>query len=276
MGFLKNTWLTAAWWGLSYAWLEAMRYTTESSGYTEIAWNIASEVWNILQQWAAYIGDTAPIALEQFIQNFWADEVLFGWIGVGVAGVWWYLTSNLLWKIVWAESKSDDTIASLWWAAFAWLSVLWLAPAGLVVWAWAWTYVIGRKLGEKILWEKYAKLVWWMSALASSSATLWIASTVLPWLLVAWWAGLVWKKWVTPFHNWKTERNDKKKEKIKERNQKIAARRRERIEARENAKNARSEKRRAERELQQDSQSSTIENRRGPRSRPKTFKWYFT
>jgi hypothetical protein len=218
MSRLENTWLVAGWAGLWYLWLKAAaeKGVDFAQNVTWVVDNVASETLNVLEWTFSEIWNLAPVS-----QNF-INEL--GWIlahsslvDLGIAtwvGLWawwlWKKGSQALWKITGIESDHDNNISKIWiWAAWA-LWVLWASASAITIGSGTAGYVLGRKLWEKVLGEKYAKITWavwavwwvWIALGASSWAVLWLSATAL-------WAGFIWK-WLWVIDNWNQQKEKRK------------------------------------------------------------------
>lgn len=220
MSTLKKTWLIAGGSGLWYLWLKAA--AENGVGFAEnitgVVDSVASETVNILQGTFSEIGSMAPVA-QNFIDEMSSmlastslmDAGIAAW--VGVAGWWlWKKWSQALGKVIWVESDHDNNVSKVWMGLASGIWVLWASASAITIGSGTAGYVLWRKLWEKILGEKYAKitgLVWaagWvgLALWASSWTILWLGATVAG-------IGLVWKGlWVGD--NWSKQNTRRKNE----------------------------------------------------------------
>jgi len=215
MGRLKNTWLGVWWAWLWYLWLDALweSWFWPAQVATDIIDSVAGEAINILQNAWVEIASLAPIS-EKFISELsWVldyTNIIEYWVAWGTGLLTWWVGKKISqWtgKVLGVESEKDDNIVGIWaWSAGA-LWFLWASTTALTVWAWSAWYVLGRKLWERILWEKYAKITWvvwalwatWLAWGAAPSIALWSAA-------VLGWGALIWKAW----EEWRVRRQQKR------------------------------------------------------------------
>jgi len=202
MSFFKTSWKVAGWWALAYVWLDALWESGSqvAEAITDNVDAIASETLNILSGiWLPEIGSLAPISQKFIAELSWvlSDTSLLD------AGMSWWLWliawlagkagSHISGKVIWVESETDNKVASvgIWSATALWL--LWAWATAVTIWAGTTGYVLGRKLGERILWEKYANITWTIWSLSATWLAWWASSGAILWATaVAGWAMLMW------------------------------------------------------------------------------------
>lgn len=208
----------ALWGGIWYLWTNALA----ESGYEapQIIVNtidsIAEWALDILGSNFSQIGDLAPVSgvfieeLSTLLANInFLDAGIAAWVGYW-AGWLGGKGSKILGSITKTPSEHDDKVAKIWIGSAGALGILWASASAITIGAWTAGYVIGRKLGEKILWEKYAKLlgvlwsVWWVGL------AWWLGTGTVLWAwAVAVGGGLIWSAWEKQRAERRTERKEK-------------------------------------------------------------------
>jgi len=220
MSGFKKTWLIAWGSGLSYLWLKAAAdsWVGFAQDITNVIESVASETINVLESSFSEIGNLAPVS-QHFIDELSGVLMNTSLVDLGIAtgiGIWawwvWKKGSQLLWKITWVESEHDNNVSKLWIGAAWALWVLGASASAITIWSGTAWYVIGRKLGEKILGEKYAKITGIIGAVWGAGIAFWASSWTVLWLsAAALWAGFVWK-WLWVSENWKKQNTRRKNE----------------------------------------------------------------
>lgn len=154
------------------AWIESAERTSNVIQY------VAGKAVEVIQDIHIQIWDMAPLSdfgLEQmfqaFIKEWQSPEPLRLALLAGVSVLGWVLAwmgSKKIWDIVKNPSKGDDTIVKVT-VALSTLSAMLKIPEWINIALAAGTYIISRKIGEKMLWEKYSKLIGFAATLGGYS-----------------------------------------------------------------------------------------------------------
>lgn len=212
MSKLKNTSLFAGAWTLWYLWTNeiAKEGNVLAENVISTIDDMGENALNILEHSASVIGSNSPLSqlgIDTLMYQIWTSmeglwNLTYENIGfcIGAGAMLYFVgkhVSKLAWSWVWVESESDDKIISR--TAALTPTALLIGGLAPVAWAAATTYVVGRKLWEKILGAKYAKTIgtaaaigamgivnWWdyltgISMLTWAGTLLWKASDKIQW-----------------------------------------------------------------------------------------------
>ncbi len=211
MGILKNTGIVAGWATVWYAGLEAMKQWWIETAWVA-QWLIDSVAWNVVDvlgsAWAK-IGNLAPVSQVFIDELSWVlthTNLIDGGVALGLGAVWGFIGSTwskIAGNMIWVKSEKDDKTAGIGIGVGTGLSVLWAWTTGLTIAAGTTGWVLWRKLGEKILGEKYAHITASIWALGVTGLAWWASpSVIFGSTAVAAWSWLIWKYGISPLGKW--------------------------------------------------------------------------
>lgn len=170
-----GTTAAAAWTALVSA--EALTDQTEVLDFNstnQLTRNVKSAVDEILESTTTFIWELAPLA-SHFLSEIDSAVTTIangGWITGWVAWAIWagagYIGSKVVGWVTNTKSKTDETIATLWWWLTGMFSVVWATDTAMTIVVWTVTYVVARKVWEKLLSEYYANITAWVATLAAT------------------------------------------------------------------------------------------------------------
>ncbi len=181
--------------------------------------NVAQNTVNVLSQSHVQIWDLAPISdfwISQFAQNigngslWWTDMWVsaLGWL---VGNYIWKKWSQITGKILWVSSESDDTVSGISIGGASSLALVWLSGPAMILAGWGVGYVIGRKLWEKILGEKNAKMLGVVGWIAGAGTMIGLSSSILiPLSLAGATAWFIWN--INKKSAWSSTKHEKKED----------------------------------------------------------------